>query len=341
MAETPARTFARTPDHLDELDLALVNALQIDPRAPWTKLAAALDVDAATVARRWERLRSAGLAWVTAYAYDVGGGALVEVDCAPGQDAAVAAALSADPKVVTVEHTAGGRDLLVTVMTPDFSTLSAYIVDTLGAVPGVTSSRAHLITRSYTEGSIWRLRSLTRTQQEALAASRRSAGGAAPYLADHRALVTALGEDGRLPVGELAARLGVSVNTASRRLGRLLDSGRLVLRCDLARSLSGSPVSVTFFGSVPPEHLDSTARELAKLPEIRLCVGTAGPQNLIATVWVASLLDAQLLEVKLAGRLPHLRIADRAVALRAVKLMGRLLDAEGRAVGYEQVDVWA
>jgi protocatechuate 3,4-dioxygenase beta subunit len=38
---------------------------------------------------------------------------------------------------------------------------------------------------------------------------------------------------------------------------------------------------------------------------------------------------------------PHLRIADRAVALRAVKLMGRLLDAEGRAVGYEQVDVWA
>ncbi|MFD0027594.1 hypothetical protein ACWGDS_36085 [Streptomyces sp. NPDC055059] len=80
---------------------------------------------------------------------------------------------------------------------------------------------------------------------------------------------------------------------------------------------------------------------MAKLPEIRLCVGTAGPQNLIATVWVASLLDAQLLEVRLAGKLPHLRIADRAVALRAVKLMGRLLDAEGRAVGYEQVDVWA
>ncbi|MGW6398790.1 hypothetical protein [Streptomyces sp. NPDC055134] len=42
-----------------------------------------------------------------------------------------------------------------------------------------------------------------------------------------------------------------------------------------------------------------------------------------------------------AARRPHLRIADRAVALRAVKLMGRLLDVEGRAVGYAQVDVWA
>ncbi|MFE4715471.1 hypothetical protein ACFRLW_03245 [Streptomyces sp. NPDC056728] len=31
----------------------------------------------------------------------------------------------------------------------------------------------------------------------------------------------------------------------------------------------------------------------------------------------------------------------RAVAPRAVKLMGRLLDAEGRAVGYGHVDVRA
>lgn len=48
---------------LSELDLALVNALQISPRAPWTELAKALDIDAATVARRWERLRTAGHAW--------------------------------------------------------------------------------------------------------------------------------------------------------------------------------------------------------------------------------------------------------------------------------------
>lgn len=71
---------------LSELDLALVNALQINPRAAWTDLAKALDVDAATVARRWERLRAAGHAWVTAYPYGgSGAGALIEIDCAPGQ----------------------------------------------------------------------------------------------------------------------------------------------------------------------------------------------------------------------------------------------------------------
>ncbi|MEV0492421.1 hypothetical protein [Streptomyces atratus] len=42
-----------------------------------------------------------------------------------------------------------------------------------------------------------------------------------------------------------------------------------------------------------------------------------------------------------AARLPHLRIADRAVALRAVKLMGRLLDPAGRAGGFVPMNLWA
>ncbi|WP_406417170.1 Lrp/AsnC ligand binding domain-containing protein [Streptomyces sp. NBC_00873] len=98
---------------------------------------------------------------------------------------------------------------------------------------------------------------------------------------------------------------------------------------------------MTLFGSVAAEHLESTARELAKLPEIRQCLVLAGPTNLIATVRVSSLVDAQDLEVRLAARLPHLRMADRAVALRAVRLMGRLPDPDGRAVGFVPMSLWA
>ncbi|MFE7328808.1 Lrp/AsnC family transcriptional regulator [Streptomyces sp. NPDC057565] len=113
---------------------------------------------------------------------------------------------------------------------------------------------------------------------------------------------TSIGENGRTPLGELAEVLVVSVDTASRRLNRLLESGQLVLRCDLARSLSGSPVAVTLFGSVAAEHLESTAEELAKLPEIRQCLALAGPIN---------------------------------------RLMGRLLDPDGRAVGFVPMNLWA
>lgn len=38
--------------------------------------------------------------------------------------------------------------------------------------------------------------------------------------------------------------------------------------------------------------------------------------------------------------LPHLRIVDRAVALRAVRLMGRLLEVGGRGGGFVPIDIW-
>ncbi|MFJ8440171.1 AsnC family protein [Kitasatospora griseola] len=52
---------------IDELDLALVDALRVDPRAPWSRLAAPLGVDPATLSRRWARLTADGDAWVTCY----------------------------------------------------------------------------------------------------------------------------------------------------------------------------------------------------------------------------------------------------------------------------------
>jgi hypothetical protein len=69
-------------------------------------------------------------------------------------------------------------------------------------------------------------------------------------------------------------------------------------------------------------------------------VAVAGPQNLLATALVASLSEVQRLEVRLARALPQLRIADRSVALRITKHMGRLLDEEGRARAFVPVDVW-
>lgn len=332
------------PSTLEELDLALVNSLQINPRAPWTEIAGALGVDAVTAARRWERLRAGGYAWVTAYPHDESGsGALIEVDCAPGQDRAVAEALAQEPMAATIELTAGGRDLLVTAIAGDYASLTTFVLDRIGVLPGVTSTRAHLVTGSaYAEGSAWRLRSLTRVQQKALVDPRRSGRDpVGPSPAQHRALVLALGEDGRTSLTDLAAGLGVSVNTASRRMRRLIDSGSLVLRCDLAPHLSGSPISVTFFASVASEHLNATARDIARFPEIRLCVGVAGPQNLLATAWVASLMDVHLLEVRLARALPYLHIADRSICLRMTKHLGRLLDEQGRARGFVPVDIWA
>ena len=52
---------------VDETDLSLVHALQINPRVTWTRLARILEVDASTLTRRWTRLTREGLAWFTCY----------------------------------------------------------------------------------------------------------------------------------------------------------------------------------------------------------------------------------------------------------------------------------
>jgi hypothetical protein len=48
-------------DQLDEIDRGLVHALQVDGRAPFGVIAAALGVSDQTIARRYRRLRSQGV----------------------------------------------------------------------------------------------------------------------------------------------------------------------------------------------------------------------------------------------------------------------------------------
>ena len=49
---------------MDDVDFALVNALQLSPRAGWAQLEAVLGVDASTLSRRWARLIESGLVWI-------------------------------------------------------------------------------------------------------------------------------------------------------------------------------------------------------------------------------------------------------------------------------------
>ncbi|MEC4015298.1 Lrp/AsnC ligand binding domain-containing protein [Streptomyces sp. H27-D2] len=92
---------------------------------------------------------------------------------------------------------------------------------------------------------------------------------------------------------------------------------------------------------VPADILESTARGLLSLAEVRLCASVTGPHNLLFTVWLRSVADVQRLEAQLAERLPHLTLLDRAIALRQVKLMRRRVGPGGRAVGVIPLDVWA
>ncbi|MDQ7806224.1 Lrp/AsnC family transcriptional regulator [Amycolatopsis sp. A133] len=330
---------------LAEQDLKLVDALQAAPRASWSTLGDALGLSAVTAARRWDALVERGDAWLTAYA----GGeliaqlvlAFVEIDCAPGAVFSVAAALASDVHVATVEYVAGPGDLLVHVVAPSLRELGAHVAGRVAAVPGVTRVRTTVSPRMFTEGSRWRVRAISPGQREALSA--KPARNRAPLRFDaaDRALVLALGVDARTSAAALAAGLGIGATTVRRRLEGLLGRGAIRVRCEIARSVSPAPVTVTWWLRVPPDKLETTARSLAMVPEVRMCAALTGAANLMLVAWLPAQHDAPALEAGLAAKLPWLEITGRAVTLRSVKLMGRLLDPAGRGTGRVPLDFWA
>nr|WP_218835881.1 Lrp/AsnC family transcriptional regulator [Streptomyces sp. TLI_235] len=158
---------------IDELDLALVDALRVDPRAPWSRLAGPLGVDPATLSRRWARLEADGDAWVTCYpsADRIGRGltALVEVECRSGRVSEVAHALAGHPQIASVEIVTGSADLLLTVAAADPAALAGHLLEQICAVPGIRRTRTALVERTLREGSRWSGGALDAEQRRAIA----------------------------------------------------------------------------------------------------------------------------------------------------------------------------
>ncbi|QYN38498.1 Lrp/AsnC family transcriptional regulator [Pseudonocardia sp. DSM 110487] len=328
---------------LDEVDRRIVHAMQIHPRAPWRLVGEVLAIDPVTAARRWQRMERDRLAWITAYPRlaDPRNAvtAVVEIDTRAGAGPQVAETIAAQPRALNVKETAGGRDLVVSAQAPTLDELARFISLHLATVPGVTATRTHVVTAMPTEGSSWRLRDLDagqRFQLERAAVSTPGPVRDAAWDAVDGRMLSLLSTDGRMPIRRLADELGTSVTTAGRRLRQLVGS-RISLRCDVARPVSGWPLSAVYFASAPADKLREISQALAAVSEVRSCAITAGPHNLVIDVWLRSLPDVHNLEAHLCARLP-LRVADRAVVLRTVKHMGRLLDPDGRCRGVVPLD---
>jgi len=329
----------------DETDLRLVHAMQAAPRATWHELGRALGIDPVTVARRWQVLADAGFARVTAYPEvrlwaEDHCNAFIEIDVEPTHRAHAVEVLSRIPQVVSISIISSGRDLFLTLLTPDLPTLSHVVLHRLHALPGLRRTRTHTVTTVYGEGNHWRLGALEPQRRARAVPPGLPAGSRAVWKPHHREVLRAL-DDGRRPAAEIAVRTGKSGSTVRRWLNEMVDGRLLSLRCEVAQPITGWPIAATFWARVPPDELDRTASALTELPEVRLCAAVTGADNLVMTLWLRSLGDVQRLEAELARRLPALTLTDRAVTLRAVKRMGCLLDETGRITDVVPIDPWA
>jgi len=155
-----------------------------------------------------------------------------------------------------------------------------------------------------------------------------------------REILIQLGLDGRSPYATLAANAQVSEATARRRVARLLGSGAVLMRTEVAAHLAGWQVPVVLSVDAPTSRLVETVRRIARLPQVRICATLAGTPPIVVQAWLHDVEALHDFETTLVKAAPTLTVVDRLITLRTVKRMGRLLDEDGRAIGAVPMDVW-
>jgi Lrp/AsnC family transcriptional regulator for asnA, asnC and gidA len=151
--------MAEAPAELDDTDKAIIRALQIDGRTPYSKLGPAVGLSQAAVRQRVQRLIDRGVMQVVAVTDPATLGFAVQAMvaiCVTGDVRKVAAALEDLAEVEYVVITAGRFDLLVEVVCSDSHHLLAVVNDRMRSIKGVTSTEVFtyltLVKQTYSWG---------------------------------------------------------------------------------------------------------------------------------------------------------------------------------------------
>ena len=331
----------------DQLDIQLLHALQIDGRASFSLIADVLGVSDQTIARRYSRLRSAGMLRVRGLADPDRIGLtswIVRVQCTPNAALAVAEALARRPDTAWISLTSGGTEITAVVRTRAGEDDSHLLLDTLPRSRGVAAMTAQCVLHTFFGGVLSVINksgALTPEQVAALggpssgpaaagpaaaaaAAAARPGGAPDRIEAGDRPLLAALEKDGRTTFSDLASVTGWSQTTARRRIADLRASGTLYFDVDFHQALLDLGVRAMLWLSVSPDRLVAAGEALASHPETAYVAATTGPASLYAAVLSAS---TQALYDYLTTRialLPGLNQVETIPVVRTVKRSGLL-----------------
>ena len=279
-----------------------------------------------TIARRYARLRSAGVVRVLGGVDPTALGAVVwflRVRCAPTASVPVAEALARRPDTSWVNLTSGGTEITCAVRTECEADSEALLLTKLPRTPRVEGVTAHSVLHAFYGGSDNLIAKLGSLDEEAI---ERLRPPPAPYrpgpvqLDDgDRALLATLAVDGRTGFEQLAAVTGWSPTTVRRRMRELRERGLLYLDIDVDWSLLGLGTRTLLWLSVTPARLAEVGEALAEHPEIAFAAATTGPSNLYASVVCANQQELyRYLTTRLAA-LPAITQIETAPVIKTIK----------------------
>ncbi|MFG2007159.1 Lrp/AsnC family transcriptional regulator [Spirillospora sp. NPDC048911] len=286
-------------DTADDLDRRLIHALQLDGRAPFSRIAEVLGVSDQTIARRYRRLRGRDLLRVVGVPpanYFAAGRWLLRLSCVPGAAQGVATALARRPDTSWVQLVSGGTEILCITRARSQGESEQLLLDKLPRSSRVVAVGAYSVLHAF-YGSPNRVRGLDALTPDEI---RQLVGELPPDDGDRaevdpldlhdaldpgdQRLLDVLARDGRAGLAELASATGWSPSTAGRRLDQLRAMGVLRYYAEFELPYVGLHTAARLWINVPPAELAATGAALAEHPEIVFAAATTGPTNLAAQV---------------------------------------------------------
>ncbi|EIE98493.1 Lrp/AsnC family transcriptional regulator [Saccharomonospora glauca] len=270
---------------LDAEDLDLVAALQVDPRAPLSRVAEVLGWSSSTVSRRLARLESARLLRVIGQLdWSITGHGNpwhVWVETAPEQINEVANALSEIPQTQFVATTAGRADVFCTMQAAEPNGVHQ-LLNRISAIRGVRSTHTELVLRGVKKADSWRLPRLSAEQVAALSANDGPPCDEPVELDDDMwATLRLLRRNGRISTAQVARELGVGQSTAYRMVQSLLRRKLVRPRVEIEPSLLGYALEAIVALTVTPASVKPVAEALAEHPSARYVTIVAGTSSVV------------------------------------------------------------
>jgi DNA-binding Lrp family transcriptional regulator len=318
---------------LDELDRALVHALQCDGRAPFGRIGEVLGVSDHTVARRYRRLRAAGVLRVVALPQSSPLGRtdwFLRLRCLPDAAAPIARSLARREDVSWVMLTSAGTEITCLMQVRSRPDRDGLLLGTLPRTRHVVEVDALCVLATFAGGATgWNGRggALTEEQVTALTPAQRPDERQHVALDDaDAALLSALRRDARTPIADLAHGMGVSASAMSRRLERLLALGALAFDVEIAPEHLGYDVEALLWVTVAPGLLDATARAVAGHAPVAFAAATSGTANLVLATGFHDVPDLYAYLARELGPMTAVTAVHTAPVISTIKRAGTLLD---------------
>lgn len=305
---------------LDPVDRAIVDALHRDGRAPWSRVAEQVGVSAVTVRRRYESLHNRGLIRVIG-ATDVvrlglGTPIYMRISNAHGDLDVLIPRLRERIEVRSFHTLLGSVDIAAEMVLPpdvDYSRLVAEITEGTSA-----STESLLLTHAFASGQDW-APPFESHEPTRLAPVKTEP---APHLDLSQSEVKVLGmlmHDGRTSLGDLAASIGKSENTAARTIEQLKEHGVLDFRILVEPELLGFNTEFHLWLVVEPQHLRQTALTLAEHPSTKYLTATTGNCSLAGQFIVRDRTELFHYTTEVLGSLPGIRSAELSIQTATYK----------------------